>query len=405
MARAVCGAWLAVRGRRLAVSVLLLPASLAVAVPPAVTAVSFEQRPGSNYVDITYSLSDADGDDEFTVTFDVSTDGGQTFAIKPERWTGAAGPGVTAGSGKKIVWDALGDCRQLQCDRVVVRVSADDGRLAKRTEPAGERPGTPAGTKARSGEETSPGGNERTWAKDGSVMVRVPAGTFTMGSSEYDDEKPVHDVYVDEFWIDKYEVTNRQYKRFCDATDRSYPLDPDFLGMPNYFENKPEYPVVNVSWEDAQAYCAWAGKRLPTEAEWEKAARGTDSRKYPWGNAAPSGSRCNYADKRTDYSWRDRNADDGYARTAPVGTFPAGASPYGCQDMAGNVWEWCSDWYDKDYYGNTAKNNPGGPSSGSSRVIRGGSWICHATNLRCSDRFDSDPASRHYNLGFRCVVR
>ncbi len=249
------------------------------------------------------------------------------------------------------------------------------------------------------------GFEEILWLKDSSVMIRIPAGTFTMGSNECDDEKPVHQVYLDEYYIDKYEVTNDQYKKFCDATGRSYPPDPDFLGMPNYFASYPSYPVVNVSWNDAKAYCDWAGKRLPTEAEWEKAARGADAREYSWGNSEPTGSRCNFADKNTSFSWRDANADDGYARTAPVGTYPAGASPYGCLDMAGNVWEWCSDRYDANYYNTSPSNNPQGPSSGSYRVLRGGSWIVDARTLRCASRVRNAPSHRYSNLGFRCSCR
>ena len=252
------------------------------------------------------------------------------------------------------------------------------------------------------------GYEEFLWLKDSSVMVKIPAGTFTMGSAASDadrDEKPVRQVYLDEYWIDKYEVTNRQYKKFCDTTGRSYPEDPRFDGMSSYFNRYPDHPVVNVSWDDAKAYADWAGKRLPTEAEWEKAARGTDGRKYPWGNSDPTGSRCNFADRNTDFRWRDKNVDDGYRNTSPVGHYPAGASPYGLLDMAGNVWEWCNDWYDEDYYSRGANNNPQGPSSGSSRVNRGGSWFLNAWNLRSAVRLRFEPSLRSDYLGFRCVRR
>ncbi|MBM3315453.1 formylglycine-generating enzyme family protein [candidate division WOR-3 bacterium] len=250
--------------------------------------------------------------------------------------------------------------------------------------------------------------DEYLWLKDSSVVIRIPAGTFTMGSPRGEgdaDERPQHRVSLSEYYVDKYEVTNRQYKRFCDATGRTYPSDPDFTGMPGYFTAYPSYPVVNVSWADAQAYCTWAGKQLPTEAEWEKAARGTDARKYPWGSAEPSGKRSNYADRNTDSSWRDANADDGYARTAPVGTYPAGVSPYGLMDMAGNVWEWCNDWHSESYYGSSANNNPQGPSSGPYRVTRGGSWLCSPMYLRAANRDRCGPSDRYHNLGFRCSLR
>jgi formylglycine-generating enzyme required for sulfatase activity len=247
------------------------------------------------------------------------------------------------------------------------------------------------------------------WKKDSSVMVRIPAGAFTMGSNDGDaDEKPVHQPYVSEFFVDKYEVTNRQYKQFCDATGRTPPSDPDFAGMPNYFTSCPDYPVVNVSWEDASAYARWAGKRLPTEAEWEKAARGSDGRKYPWGNGAPGSSRNgNFADeaaKRKYSNWSIvEGYDDGYVYTAPVGSFPSGASPYGCMDMAGNVWEWCNDWYSDKYYQSSANNDPQGPSSGSDRVVRGGCWYYSAGCLRCAGRYFWVPASRDDFIGFRCA--
>jgi formylglycine-generating enzyme required for sulfatase activity len=238
------------------------------------------------------------------------------------------------------------------------------------------------------------GFEEYLFRKDSAVMIRVPAGTFTMGSdSGYSDEQPVHPVYLDEYYVDKYEVTNRQYKRFCGATGRGYPPDPGFPGMSDYFTAYPSYPVVDVSWNDAQAYCTWAGKALPTEAEWEKAARGTDARKYPWGNAEPNGTRCNI-----------HANNDGYDYTSPVGNYPDGVSPYGCMDMAGNVWEWCNDWYASDYYGGSPGSNPQGPSSGSYRVFRGGSWYYGAWYLRCSNRLRVVPSYRNDYLGFRCAA-
>jgi formylglycine-generating enzyme required for sulfatase activity len=229
--------------------------------------------------------------------------------------------------------------------------------------------------------------------KDESVLIYIPAGEFTMGSNDYDDQKPIHTVYLDAYYIDKYEVTNAQYKKFCDATGHSQPSGPDFRGMTSYFTNYPNYPVVNVSWNDASSYASWAGKRLPTEAEWEKAARGTDGRKYPWGNTWDP-SKCNN---------RESNSPDGYANTAPVGSFPQGASPYGVMDMAGNVWEWCTDWYDKDYYSQSPNNNPKGPSSGSDRVLRGGAWNNNQYLCRSTTRFNDNPPYGYYFNGFRCV--
>ncbi len=402
---AVGGMRTAVSMKRLALSVLLL-AALAVGSPPVVENVWFAQRTNSNLVDIWYDLSDPDGDENLTVSAQVSRDGGKSFTIVPRTVSGDIGPNQRGGKKKHIIWDAGRDYGSLKGKRFMVRVLADDGVVLRDT-PDAVRP-TPDGMRfLRKNEQ---GYEEYMWFKDSSVMVKVPAGEFTMGSSNGDDdEKPVHQIYLDEYYIDKYEVTNRQYKRFCDATGRSYPEDPDFLGMADYIRTRLGYPVVNVSWNDAKAYCEWAGKRLPTEAEWEKAARGTDAREYPWGNGLPSAGgfyRSNYdcydGKDGSDHSIYKR---DGYEYTAPVGSFPRGASPSGCADMAGNVWEWCNDWYDSEYYGSSASNNPTGPSLGSARIIRGGSWNDYAGNLRCANRLYYEPSYRYYYLGFRCSRR
>lgn len=218
--------------------------------------------------------------------------------------------------------------------------------------------------------------------KDSSTMVLIPAGEFTMGSDDYrDNGKPIHTVYLDTFYIEKYEVTVRQYRKFAQATGRNMPDQPGWNEGDNY-------PVVNITWYDGSAYAIWSGKRLPTEAEWEKAARGTDERKYPWGDTWDP-SKC--------------NSSDGYANTTPVGSFPQGASPYGVMDMAGNVWEWCADWYDKNYYSQSSNNNPKGPSSGSSRGLRGGSWYGAQDNCRASSRNCGRPQGWGRNIGLRCV--
>jgi formylglycine-generating enzyme required for sulfatase activity len=229
-------------------------------------------------------------------------------------------------------------------------------------------------------------------------MVLIPAGEFTMGSPTGEGksaEHPQHTVYLDAFYIDKYEVTNAQYKKFMDA--KGHP-DPRFW-QDNKF-NAPNQPVVGVSWFDAEAYCKWAGKRLPTEAEWEKAARGTDGRKYPWGNEAPNAGGI----WRANYDPGD-DAADGFAYTAPVGSFPAGVSPYGIHDMAGNMLEWCADWGDNNYYSVSPKNNPKGPSSGKYRVLRGGSWFNYLVNLlRAAFRGWDDPDLGYDYFGFRCAL-
>jgi serine/threonine-protein kinase len=224
--------------------------------------------------------------------------------------------------------------------------------------------------------------------KDDAEMVYVPAGAFTMGSSDADmyaddDEKPAHQVTLDGYWIYKNEVTVGQYKKFCAATGHKMPKAPQG-GWTN------THPIVNVSWDDAQAYCAWAGVKLPTEAQWEKAARGTDGRIYPWGNV---------------WDTDKANAYGAYGdQTTPVGSFPKGASPYGCLDMAGNVWEWCQDWYGSDYYASSPTSNPTGPVSGQNRVLRGGSWYDNSNRCRSANRNSDDPSGRYPDSGFRCVV-
>ncbi|NIM13473.1 MAG: SUMF1/EgtB/PvdO family nonheme iron enzyme [Candidatus Aminicenantes bacterium] len=239
---------------------------------------------------------------------------------------------------------------------------------------------------------------------DGIIMVYIPAGEFIMGSNDgQDDEKPAHNVYLDGYWMGKYEVTFDQYDKYCKENNQNRPADKEW--------GRGKRPVIHVSWDDANAYCDWLFKKtglkfkLPTEAQWEKAARGTDGREYPWGNSPPSGDKFNFADKnlweKEKWSWADKNIDDGYAYAAPVGSYPQGASPYGLLDMAGNVWECCSDWYDYGYYKNAPKNNPTGPEGGTNRVIRGGSWSSVAADFRCADRYNFDPSERNSNLGFR----
>ena len=239
---------------------------------------------------------------------------------------------------------------------------------------------------------------------DGMEMVYVPAGEFLMGSPEgegSDDEHPQHTVYLDAFWIDKTEVTNTMYQKCvaAGACSPNHDIGADLGG--------PQQPVVGVSWHDANAYCQWADRRLPTEAEWEKTARGTDGRTYPWGNEwdVASTRRLNFADKNTNYDWADKSADDGFQRTAPVGSYSSGACPYGALDMAGNVWEWVVDWYDSNYYASSPTRNPAGPDSGQSRVLRGGSWYYGQNFVRSAYRYVGySPGYRLGDIGFRCAV-
>jgi formylglycine-generating enzyme required for sulfatase activity len=236
-------------------------------------------------------------------------------------------------------------------------------------------------------------------------MVYVPAGEFIMGSSDKDietylqmfiyrrpgrfaNEKPQHIVYLDALYIDEYEVTNAQYGEFMAATGHSPPPY-----WKNELFNQMEQPVMSVTWEDAKAYADWVGKRLPTEAEWEKAARGTDGRFWPWGNG-------NEWDAGM-LNGNDVGAVDGYVYSSPVGSFPHGVSPYGVYDMAGNVWEWCEDWYDENYYSYSPKINPKGPACGENHVLRGGDWSMNKDFTRCAGRFGISPGSML--TGFRCA--
>jgi formylglycine-generating enzyme required for sulfatase activity len=233
---------------------------------------------------------------------------------------------------------------------------------------------------------------------DGAVMILIPAGEFLMGSAGnegYHNEKPQRKVYLDSYYIDKFEVTNVQYREFMRATGHKPPRD-----WSDYDTSRLKHPVVGVSWYDAVAYAEWAGKRLPTEAEWEKAARGIDGRKYPWGNIPPdSGGRY-----RANYKVGKYGAADGYSTTSPVGSFPLGASPYGVMDMAGNVWEWCADWYDSGYYRKAPTQNPPGPSSGKHCILRGGAWLNDDISyLRCAVRGWHAPTLTFNYVGFRCV--
>ena len=230
---------------------------------------------------------------------------------------------------------------------------------------------------------------------DGAQMVRVPAGPCVRGCDEAGpDEKPPRRIHVDEFWIDRFEVTNRLYDRFVAATGHA-PRE-RHAGRVAALDG-PDNPVVSVTWQDAVDYGTWAGKRLPTEAEWEKAARGPDGHRYPWGDDEPSAKNCNMADPMNV-------ANDGYELTSPAGRFPDGASCYGAQDMAGNVWEWCSDWYGERYYRTSPDRSPTGAPDGRWRVSRGGSYVSYepADLLGCY-RKKGEPTARHLDQGFRCA--
>lgn len=220
-------------------------------------------------------------------------------------------------------------------------------------------------------------------------MVLIPGGYFIMGSDSA-GESPKHRVWVDTFYLDKYEVTNREYMEFVKATGHPKPPFIKDTAL-----NKPNQPVVGVSYFDALCYAIWSGKRLPTEAEWEYAARGGLAEKnFPWGDESPF-KKCNYAPE-------GNLEGDGFKYTAPVGKFPP--NNFGLYDMAGNVWEWCSDFYDTTYYRKSPERNPPGPDSGYTRVLRGGSWLSiNPKHLRCSARLELKPFVQDRYYGFRCA--
>jgi formylglycine-generating enzyme required for sulfatase activity len=242
----------------------------------------------------------------------------------------------------------------------------------------------------------APGVGSTKIGKDGMTLLYVPAGEFTMGNDvDSDDEKPVHPVTLDAFWIDQTEVTNAMYAKCEDAGECSPPTSTSSYTRDSYYGNFEfdKYPVIYVSWNDAKAYCEWADRRLPTEAEWEKAASWNDGTQekytYPWGNDAPTNDLLNYKSEMGD--------------TTKVGNYPEGASPYGALDMAGNVWEWVSSFYRPYPY----EANDGREildSSTEARVLRGGSWTYADINVRSADRFSDDPASTHNGTGFRCAL-
>lgn len=261
--------------------------------------------------------------------------------------------------------------------------------------------------------EWTPGGKklavERAKLPANDEMVRVPAGWFLMGSAKkadrnaYPPELPQRRVYLEAFDIDKYEVTAVQFLRFVLATDRPPLLDWRYDGG-NFQESMASHPVMHVSWHDADAYCQWAGKRLPTEAEWEKAARGEDGRVYPWGNQPAGLTRANFG--RTGLSGPVRDRPERlllYPPIISVDKYENAVSPYGVHQMAGNIAEWVADWYDPHYYKTAPERNPKGPERGTQKAFRGGGWVDSTPSVRAAQRNGTDPNTKMNWLGFRCA--
>jgi len=341
--------------KTLITTIVLFMLQVAVLRAQTVTNVSASQTEDDRIV-ITYDLV-GESYQTFTVSLLLSRDGGASFAIAPRTVSGDVGEKVQPGAHKKIVWDVLMDLSRLQGSNFVFRVTA-----------------------------TSRGGINFV-GKAGIEWVFIRGGSFEMGDNfgdGTDDEKPVHTVTISDFYLSRYEVTVAQYRTFCQTKSRQMPPAPDWGWQDNH-------PIVNVSWDDAVAFCQWAGGRLPTEAEWEYAARaGGKIIKYPNGNSI----------NHDDANYDGTGGRDRWESTSPVGSFPPNG--LGLYDMAGNVFEWCQDRYHANYYGSSPPLNPRGPSSGVARVLRGGSWGSSPGYLRCAIRGAGGPTIRNNYYGFRC---
>ena len=311
--------------------------------------VSFTQN-DKGLIQIRYRL-DGQDTEACTVGFKVSDDGGQTFDITPTAVAGDVGQ-VSASGEKSAVWDVEKDHPELLCEDCVVAVEA-----------------FPASTQSKASRQD---------------MVLIQAGPFQMGSPGNEgaaNEYPRHPVTLDAYFIDRFPVTVARFRTFIQATGRSMPIQPAW--------NKDENPVVFVDWNEAEAYCAWAGKRLPTEAEWEKAARGRSDARYSFGDSEV---------QLSSHAWFSNNSG---GRTHPVGQKKP--NPYGLYDMQGNAAQWVSDWYDDSYAG-AVTHNPQGPKTGTMRVLRGGSWSSFASACRAASRDWFFPEGRAETNGFRCAA-
>ena len=333
------------------------------------------------HVLISYDVEDGDGD-LMTVSIKVSDDGGKTFGFTAplEQLSGDVGEGVSSGKGKEIVWRiGVDEFLHVYGENYVIRVLADDG------------------VKPVLGEKI-------VWEKDGSEMMLIPGGTFEMGDHHDNmmSALPIHTVTLDDFYMDSTEVTNAQYRVFIEQTGHR---KPSYWTNSSY--NQLNQPVVGVDWYDAMAYSQWAGKRLPTEAEWEYAARGNlEGKLYPWGDNV-SRDNANYLNPDSKHKW--------YKQAAPVGSFATNG--FGLLDVAGNVWEWCLDSYDNRFYRKrilrkdpiSARLSIEGITENyariaSNRILRGGSWHSAVGNMRVAYRYNSIPRANTSYVGFRCVA-
>ncbi|MFZ5518389.1 MAG: formylglycine-generating enzyme family protein [Candidatus Zhuqueibacterota bacterium] len=361
----------------------LLSAVTAQNYSPIIDTVKVQQRDNSFLVDIYYDVIDTEYD-SLIVFIHVSEDSGATFNVPVNALSGDFGYQIYPGTDRHIVWDAGKDYPEKFGKKFKVKLTASD-------------------TKLNHGEAIPPGG-------------------FYMGDSAGFDD-PRHLIALDDFEVSRYEVTNAEYRLFCEMTDREFPPEGGLFQPPKgYFLEYKNYPVVAVSWYDAVLYCNWLselqgleqcyntvnwvfdetknGYHLPTEAQWEKAARGgLEKMLYPWGDDHPPETRANYQNYAGDLITLMANFDGQGRGTLMVDTLTTNG--LGLYQMAGNVWEWCNDWYNDEYYYDSPDENPLGPTSGSDRVIRGGAWNTSDIYLHCAARDMKAPDRKRYDIGFR----
>lgn len=311
----------------------------------------------------------------------------------------SGGPIIRQGKVIGIVMATESSGRGLTADRVQAYIGGFGITAQERTSAAAMATESSPPPAATAKPEPRPVTQDREiTGKDGAPMMLIPAGEFWMGSPDDEgdkDEHPRHQVSLNALYMDKFEITVSRYAEFVREKELGYGSKPLNWNQVDRSMHG-NLPVIGVEWQDAAAYCKWAGKRLPTEAEWEKAARGTDGRRYPWGNEQPTLRLANFGfgEKISPHS--------AYDESLVVDSDEAGKSPYGLHHMAGNVWEWTADWYDEHFYAKSPQRNPTGPSSGESRVVRGGSWGHGPDGVRSAARYGM-PSSRHVLVGFRCA--
>ena len=348
-----------------------------------ITGIKAEQN--NKEISISYNITGTKSGDKFDVKIYCSTDGGSNWGYPLKYISGDVGKNVSGGYNKKINWRVTDERDKLEGNKIRFKISAIQQNI------------TPAD------------------------MVFVKGGTFKMGSNDGDsDEKPIHGVTVSDFYIGKYEVTNEEFCKFLNAYGSDKVKSGTYAGKTMIYASKvswgvyksgntwypgsgyAKHPVINVTWYGANEYCKWAGGRLPTEAEWEYAAGGGQN--SPLGKGVQGDvilqkwAGTNSESSLGSYAWYDGNSGD---KTHQVGT--KSPNSLGIYDMSGNVYEWCSDWYSSSYYSNSPQYNPQGPSSGSRRVRRGGSWSSNANYCRVAFRYSLNPANYSIDIGFRII--